>query len=533
MGVSGSCRESVGTVKPAKRVRIMPALQKIYVILGKQDEGRLERLCRTLSSLFSYVNLTSNLYLVTENLADGVPQVERIQKDVSKFLRGNLFTRLYVHFVHSVPRATVAEMDFYYQYYYQPLKQATREFDLEGYMHQEVPRLMLLPVIVPDNRVEPASLIMLLDMLRRAFLLPSLYLDMGTFFLAQEEGLPAKAEKVYYGRGNSREPVEIVCNLYHQDIVHDSSAKLQSDEVFMTGPCPPALIISAQDGMVYPCIDALVKKETLADIYGEINVDTLMARYYGHGNSQRGCLGCRERVVDSFSELPLPKGAVHEVGALLYRFGTLNQEAENHIQAIESFKKCLKLSPTEEAGPICFRLGLSYTKTGHHDEALEFFNIAEPTYHDQDYFHFYTGLCYFEMGDYRMALERFSEAVRLNPRQEDLVRILIYMGTCHNSLDEYEEALVQLEKAKETAGPVKEIYNALGFSYFQLKDYDKAIENLNGAIEIDPDSAIDYASLGSNYREKGDINMAIAMYEKALALDPNMTSARENLEKLK
>jgi tetratricopeptide (TPR) repeat protein len=234
-------------------------------------------------------------------------------------------------------------------------------------------------------------------------------------------------------------------------------------------------------------------------------------RYYEHGISQRGCLGCRERVVDSFSELPLPKGAVHEVGALLYRFGTLNQEAENHVRAIESFKKCLKLSPTEEAGPICFRLGLSYTKTGHHDEALEFFNIAEPTYDDQDYFHFYTGLCYFEMGDYRMALERFSEAVRLNPRQEDLVRILIYMGTCHNSLGEYEKALVQLEKAKETAGPVKEIYNALGFSYFQLKDYDKAIENLNGAVEIDPDSAIDYASLGSNYREKGDINMAIAM----------------------
>jgi ribosomal protein S12 methylthiotransferase accessory factor len=53
------------------------------------------------------------------------------------------------------------------------------------------------------------------------------------------------------------------------------------------------------------------------------------------------------------------------------------------------------------------------------------------------------------------------------------------------------------------------------------------------AVEIDPYSAIDYASLGSSYREKGDINMAIAMYEKALVLDTDMTSARENLEKLK
>jgi tetratricopeptide (TPR) repeat protein len=258
-----------------------------------------------------------------------------------------------------------------------------------------------------------------------------------------------------------------------------------------------------------------------------------MSRYDEHDKSKRDCLACRGRVVDFFSDLPLPKAAAHEVGALLYHFGTLSQEAENHVRAIEGFTKSLKLSPVEESAPIYFRLGLSHTKIGQYDQALEAFNRAEPTYHDQDYFHFYTGLCHFEREDYRMALEKFSKAVRLNPRQEDLLRILIYMGTCHNSLGEYEEALVLLEKAKAEAGPVKEVYNALGFSYFQLKDYDKAIENLKRAVEIDPFSAIDYASLGSNYREKGDIDMAIAMYEKALALDPNMTSARENLEKLK
>lgn len=510
-----------------------PALQKIYVILGKQEKEQLERLCRMLSSLFSYVNLTSNLYLVTENLSQGMTQVERIQKDVSKFLKGNLFTRLYVHFVHRVPQTAMKEIDFYFQYYYQSLKRATRQFDLEGYMHQEVPRLMLLPVIVPDNQVEPASLIALLDVLKSAFLLPSLYLDTDTFFLSQDEDLLAKAEKIYYGHGSPGGMADVVCNLYHQDIVHDSSAKLQSDVVFMTDPCPSALIISAQDGMVYGCIDAFLKKQGLGNIYENLSVENIMSRYYEHYKSKRDCLACREQVVCSFSELSVPKGAAHEVGALLYHFGTLNQEAESHVRALEIFTKSLKLSSIEESASIYFRLGLSHTKTGKFDKALEAFNRAGATYDDQDYFHFYIGLCHFETGEYRMALERFSEAVRLNPRQEDLIRILIYMGTCHNSLGEYEEALVVLEKAKETAGPVKEVFNALGFSYFQLKDYDKAIENLNGSVEIDPYSAIDYASLGSSYREKGDINMAIAMYEKALTLNPKITSARESLEKLK
>ncbi len=511
----------------------MPALQKIYVILGKQDKEQLERLCRMLSSLFSYVNWTFNLYLVTEGLPQGMPQVERIQKDVSSFLRGNLFARLYVHFIHPVPHTAMKEIDFYFQYYYQSLKRATHEFDREGFMHQEVPRLMLLPVIVPDNQVERTSLIALLDVLKSAFLLPSLYLDTGSVFLTKDEEILAKTEKVYYGHGNSRGLADIVCNLYRQDIVHDSSTKLESDAAFMTDPCPAALIISAQDGMVYACIDAFLKKQGLANINDNLSVENLMSRYYEHGKSKRDCLGCRERVVDCFSDFPLPNAPAHEVGALLYHFGTLSQEAENHVRAINSFSKSLKLSPIEEYASIYFRLGLSHTRTGHYDQALEAFNRAEPTYYDQDYFYFYTGLCYFEKGDYRMALEKFSKAVRLNPRQEDLTRILIYMGTCHNSLDEYKEALVQLEKAKETAGHVKEVYSALGFSYFQLKDYDKAIENLSRAVEIDHGSAIDYASLGSNYREKGDINMAIAMYEKALTLDPNITSARENLEKLK
>jgi len=512
---------------------MMPALQNIYVILGKHDKAQLERLCQTLSDLFSHVNLTSNLYLVTGNLSEGMPQVERVQKAVREFLTENLFARVYVHFVHSVSPATMKEIDFYYQYYYQGWRRATHEFDQEGYMHQEVPRLMLLPVIIPDAKVESASLRGLFDVLKGAFLLPSFYLDEGTFFLGKDEELLDKAEKVYYGRGNSRELAEIVCNLCRQGIVEDSCANLESNTIFMSDPCPAALILSAQDNKAYACMDAFRKKEGLADLFGEINVDNMMTQYDDQRRSKRGCLACREQVVESFADLSLPKERRHEVGALLYHFGTLHQEGEDHNRAIENYKKSLKLSPVEEGDSIYFRLGLSYTKTGHYDQALEAFNEAERTYHDQYYLHFYAGLCCFEKGDYRMAVEKFSKALHLKPQHEDLVRVLIYIGTCYNSLGEYEKGLVQLERAKEGAGHVKEIYSGLGFSYFQLQDYDKAIQNLSRAIEIDPYSAIDYASLGSNYREKGDTKKAIAMYKKALALDPDMTAAMENLERLK
>ena len=507
----------------------MPAFQKIYVILGKQDEGHIERLCQTLSGLFSHVNLTSNLYLVTGNLPDSMPHVERILQGVSEFLRGSLFTRIYVHFVHPVPQGSINEIRLCHQY----LKRATSEFDREGFIHQEVPRLMLLPVLIPDEQDEPAALMDLLDEFKKSFLLPSLYLDKSTFFFAEDETLLTKAEKVYYANGNSRELSEIVCNLCHQDVLDDSCDMLGSGSVVMTDPCPSSLIVSAQDGMVYVCVNAFRKNQGLANIFGQINADIIVAKYDEGGRSKRDCLLCRERVIDLFADMPLPKETTHEVGALLYHFGTLNQETENYVSAIQNYRQSLKLSPTEEAESIFFRLGFSYTKTGRYDQALEAFDRADRVYQDEYYFHFYRGLCYFEKGDYGTALENFSEALRLKPQQEDLVRILIYIGTCYNSVGDYEKARIQLERAKEAAGPVKEIYNALGFSYFQLKDYDRAIENLSMAVEIDPYSAIDFASLGASYREKGDAGKAITMYERALTLDPNMTSALENLERLK
>lgn len=505
-----------------------PAFKKIYVILGEQDKGNPEWVLRTLSFLYSHVNLTSNIYLVSENLPDNMPQVENIQKNINEFLSEHLFARLYVHIVHPAPSSAMDDIRLCYKY----LKQSTDKFDQEGYRHQELPRLILLPVLVPDDQVKPIQLIDLLDVLKNSFLLSSLYLNNDTLDLAQDEKLLSLTDKVYYGIGNSRKMTDVVCNLFRQDILDDSLDKLENNDLSMTEPCPDSLIISAQDGNVYCCMDAFLKNESPAKIYKTHSLEELWADYYQQDKSKRDCLGCREQVLNSFVNLPKSFDTNQKIGALLYHFGMLRQDSEDDLQAIKNFKQSLKLSPIEESDSVYFRLGLGYTKIGHYDQALKAFKSVEVAYQGQYFFHFYKGLCYFGTEDYAAALEEFSNALQSKPQHDDRIRILIYIGTCFNNLGKYEQAVGELEKAKETAGNVKEVYNSLGFSYFKLKDYDRSIENLKMAVEIDPFSAIDYASLGSNYREKGDLNMAIEMYEKALALDPGMISVKENLERL-
>ncbi len=510
------------------KIMTKPAFKKIYIILGEQDKENLEWVLQTLSFLYSHVNLTSNIYLVSENLPAGMPQVERIQKNINEFLSEHLFARLYVHIVHPAPPSAMDDIRLCYKY----LKQSTDKFDQEGYRHQELPRLILLPVLVPDDQVKPIQLIDLLNILKNSFLLSSLYLNKDTLNLAQDEKLLSLTDKVYYGIGNSRKMTDIVCNLFRQDILDDSLNKIENNDLSMTESCPDSLIISAQDGNVYCCMDAFLKNESLAKIYEMHSLEELLADYYQQDKSKRDCLGCREQVLDSFVDLPKSLDTNQKIGALLYHFGMLRQDSEDDFQAIKNFKQSLNLSPIEETDPVYFRLGLGYTKIGHYDQALKAFKSVEIAYQGQYFFHFYKGLCYFGTGDYAAALEEFSNALRSKPQHDDRIRILIYIGTCFNNLGKYEQAVCELEKAKETAGNVKEVYNSLGFSYFKLKDYDKSIENLKIAVEIDPFSAIDYASLGSNYREKRDLNMAIGMYEKALALDPGMTSVREHLERL-
>ncbi len=511
----------------------IPALERIYVILDALDKDRLDRLCQALSNLLPYANLTSNLHLVAQDLSGGMSQVERIQKVVQGYLRENLFARLYVHFVHGVFRKTVKDMEYDFQYYYQGWKRSTHVFDREGYMHQEVPRLMLLPVIVPRKGVQPSLLDGLLGVLKEAFLMPSLFLGREVVALAQEGGIRANVQKVYYGQDDPENLDSVVSSLCRQGLIEDASTLLDAETLSVSTPCTPDLIISAKDGSVYGCVDAFVKKESLGDIYGPFDARSLMTERYASDRSKRDCAACREGAAASFAACPVSEELTHDVGDLLFHFGTLHQEAEDYGRAEACFSTSLRLSPAEEAEPILFRLGLCHMKTGSPDEALAFFREAEATYKDQYYWHFFVGLCLYEQGDLPAALKAFSVATEMEPQHEDLVRLLIYTGTCFNGLGMYKDALAPLEQAKAAASRVKEIYSALGYSYFQLGDFDKAIENLGVAVALDPHSAIDHASLGANYREKGDVEKAVAMFEKALELNPSMASARENLERLR
>lgn len=284
------------------QTNLKPVLQKIFIVLGEYDRKQLEKLSLTLSNLFSYMNFTSHFYLMADNLSEVIPQLEYIHKGIMAFLKENLFARFYVNFIHRVSLEKAKDIDYIFNYYYQPLKRSLRAFDLEGYVHREAPRLVLLPVVVTDKQTDSKLLAGLFDRFNNYFFLPVLYLNRDMFFLTEDENLLMKAHKVYYGHSNSAEDSEIVSIICSQDILEKGSPNVASRTVLMNAPCPAALIISARDGMVYYCMDAFRKKESLTNIYGE-QVNTLMAKYDQYHKSNSDCIGCRKQMVEWFSSL--------------------------------------------------------------------------------------------------------------------------------------------------------------------------------------------------------------------------------------
>jgi len=148
------------------------------------------------------------------------------------------------------------------------------------------------------------------------------------------------------------------------------------------------------------------------------------------------------------------------------------------------------------------------------------------------YVKFFLGSSCLAMNERSRALKYFEEALRLDPKEEEVASIYAYMGICLKDMGEYQKAITVLEKAKDFDDERTDIYNLMGFCHFKLSEHEKAIECFRKVLRLDPSSAIDYANIASNYRDMGNKEQAIRYYEFALDLDPTIEFARENLSRL-
>lgn len=129
------------------------------------------------------------------------------------------------------------------------------------------------------------------------------------------------------------------------------------------------------------------------------------------------------------------------------------------------------------------------------------------------------GITNIQNGDYRSAVEDFSEAIKVDPTFADAY---VARGYTYFILEEYELALADYDRALELDPDYVDAYLGRGDLYLRLGDSALAIVNYDRAIELDANNASAYFGRGNAYFEQENFQQAAADFTRVIELNPEV-----------
>jgi len=549
-----------------------------------------------LPTLFPLLDVTSDIYVVSENLDKDAVKITGIVKHVGDFLREHSFYRINVHPFH--PFSSPSS----FMRIYADLFAAMHPFHQEAYSHQSVSRLMILPIITIGSERDEKKLDAMLRFLRERNMTPGIYCSEDSPYAFLPNLLHTDRERIYLALGGGTNQEKVIRTLCSH-LVFDDLLAWVNTPVKTELPVGRSIILSEKDGRIYAWSEELGAGKLLGTVFPGLaisEIENALTDYQGghltyysnivHNLKETLVMNNRERegtsvyvqlglecmkredytralkqfdealrspgcVDDQFTvflskalchlrvhDIPSAQAALNEAekqnpySTMVYYYrGHCEFELKDYIEAIDLFQKCLETSPEQVSlGDVYFYMGLSHIEILEYDDGLSMMREAEKHYPiDQlSPVIYYMGVCHFGKNDVDTAHQFFRKALSAHPKREDLSSIYLYLGICYKEKGNFREALRELEKARAAEEDRLEVHNLMGFCHFKLKEHDKAIECFLRAVEINPASAIDWANLGVNVRAQGEEEKAILLFKKALSLDPTIGFAKKHLREL-
>jgi ribosomal protein S12 methylthiotransferase accessory factor len=166
------------------------------------------------------------------------------------------------------------------------------------------------------------------------------------------------------------------------------------------------------------------------------------------------------------------------------------------------------------------------------DEALKGLDVLEEIYPGAYFLPFFRGLLALRMGDPLYAAAQFEESVDLQPADAERGLAVFYQAYALSQLEEWEDALVLLDRAVELDDECREFFNLRGVAHFKAGRYAEAADNFRASLDIDSGSPHDLANLGLCHKFMGNRQEAEDYLKAALDMDPTLDYAREHLLEL-
>ena len=193
----------------------------------------------------------------------------------------------------------------------------------------------------------------------------------------------------------------------------------------------------------------------------------------------------------------------------------------------EIFKSFWDQRINTEIAEDMFELGVQYLNKKNLRGALEKFEEAVKLNPSFVLAHFWLGNALAKTGDFKKAESHLRSAIKLKP---DYAAAYNGLGNILTAQGNLEDALAQYITAIEKKPNYFEAHINIGIYWDNRGDFARALSLFKKAIEIEPQNAEGYFTLANSFYNNKKWEEAINNYRVALKLKPELTQARANLD---
>ncbi len=124
----------------------------------------------------------------------------------------------------------------------------------------------------------------------------------------------------------------------------------------------------------------------------------------------------------------------------------------------------------------------------------------------------------FQQKNYRLAVDKYAEAVTLTP---NLPKAHFWKGYAHYYLKEFEQAIPEMDAALTQGYKPLDVYRVRWFLHYQKKNYDLALQDAQKAQQLDPKNPEFSTAIGEIQLAKGSYQEALDIFQKFVQTNPN------------
>lgn len=198
---------------------------------------------------------------------------------------------------------------------------------------------------------------------------------------------------------------------------------------------------------------------------------------------------------------------------------------KEYDEAIELGEKCLKEAKTKNVD-LLYSLISAYNHGKDYNRLLK---LGEELVTNNKSFegYFYKGWAYYNLSQYKNAIDAFNETIKINGRDSSSYNIRAW---CYSAMKKYKEAKNDFKKAIDINERYFDAYRGLAWAHNNLNEQEESIKVCEKALNLDKNNANIYACLGWNYLDKKDSKKAKENFDKALSINKEDVDAKNGIK---